>query len=227
MLRICRATFRCSAFTNLQKVDWTGSLLTLRMARQDRVACDEAQLIQPCKADVEAEHNPQHESVQIHGAGNPLRGHRLFHQRLESEFLQHGDDRQQSAVGSQILAGEVIGRGSTDFIGLRNNITNPLIGGPSAAILFLFVNHLGWLLRIGSRSCELRGPTVLTQDSQGSQMAPRLSPPSGRQALCIAQVKLLLSAYNPKVKDDGLHSRMIQSSPLLCAWLPTRMLASR
>ena len=31
MVRICRATFRCSAFTNLQKMDCTGSLVTLRM----------------------------------------------------------------------------------------------------------------------------------------------------------------------------------------------------
>ena len=31
MVRICRATCRCSAFTNLQKLDCTGSLATLRM----------------------------------------------------------------------------------------------------------------------------------------------------------------------------------------------------
>ena len=115
----------------------------LEDARQDRVAGDEAQLVQSRKADVETEHNPQHEPVEIHGARNPLRGHGLFHQRLESEFLQHGDDRQQAAVRSQILAVEVIGRGSIDFIGFRINTRNPLIGWPSAAILSLFVNHLG------------------------------------------------------------------------------------
>jgi hypothetical protein len=112
-------------------------------ARQDRVACDEAQLVQPRKTDVETEHNAQHEPVQVHGARDPLRGHGLFHQGLESEFLQHGDHRQQSAVGRQILTGKVIGRGSIDFIGFRNNIPNPLISGLPAAILFLFVNHLG------------------------------------------------------------------------------------
>ena len=62
-------------------------------ARQDRVACDEAQLVQPRKADVEAEHDAQHEPVQIHGSGNPLRGQGLLHQGLETQFLQHGDDR--------------------------------------------------------------------------------------------------------------------------------------
>ena len=63
-------------------------------ARQNRVAGDEPQLVQPCKADVEAEHDTQHETVQVHGTGNPLRSHSLFHQGLESEFLQHGDHRQ-------------------------------------------------------------------------------------------------------------------------------------
>jgi hypothetical protein len=33
----------------------------------------------------------------------------LFHQGLESEFLQHGDHRPQSAVRSQILTVEVGG----------------------------------------------------------------------------------------------------------------------
>ena len=112
-------------------------------ARQNRVARDEAQLVQPRKADVEAEHDAQHEPVQIHGAGNSFRGQGLFHQGLESQFLQHGDHRQQSAVRRQILAVEVIGCGSIDFIGFRNDSTDPLIGGTSPAILYLFVNHLG------------------------------------------------------------------------------------
>jgi hypothetical protein len=107
------------------------------------VAGDEAQLVEPRKTDVEAQHNPQHEPVQVHGARNPLRSQGLLYQGLESEFLQHGDHRQQTAVGGQILAVEVIGCGSIDFIGFRIRITNPLIGGPSAAILLLFVNHLG------------------------------------------------------------------------------------
>ena len=74
-------------------------------ARQDRVASDETQLIQPWKADVETQNDSQHEPVQVHGTGNSLRCHRLFHQGLEAEILQHGDHRQQSAVGSQILTG--------------------------------------------------------------------------------------------------------------------------
>jgi hypothetical protein len=37
----------------------------------------------------------------------------------------------------------ILGRGSIDFIGFRMNTPNPLLGWPSAAILFLFLNHLG------------------------------------------------------------------------------------
>jgi hypothetical protein len=87
-------------------------------ARQNRVASDEAQLVQAREADVEPEHDSQHEAVQVHGTGDALGGQELLHQRLEAEFLQHGDHRQQSAVGSQILTVEVIRRGSPDFIGL-------------------------------------------------------------------------------------------------------------
>jgi hypothetical protein len=73
-------------------------------ARQDRIASDEAQLIQPGKADVQAEQDAQHEAVQVHGTRNPLRCQSLFHQRLEVQLLQHGDHRQQAAVGCQILS---------------------------------------------------------------------------------------------------------------------------
>jgi len=68
-------------------------LANFENARQNRVAGDEAQLIQPRKADVEGEHDAQHEAVQAHGSRDPFRGHGLFHQRLESELLQHGDHR--------------------------------------------------------------------------------------------------------------------------------------
>ena len=77
-------------------------------ARQNRVTGDEAQLVQPRKADVEPQYDSQHEPVQIHGTGNSLRCHRLFPQGLKAEFFQHGDHRQQPAVRSQVLTGEVI-----------------------------------------------------------------------------------------------------------------------
>jgi hypothetical protein len=64
---------------NLQKVDCTGSFGDLQDARQDRVARDETQLVQPRKADVEPQHYAQHEPVQVHGTGNSLRGQGLFH----------------------------------------------------------------------------------------------------------------------------------------------------
>jgi len=125
-------------------------------ARQDRVASDEPQLIQPWEADVQAQHDSQHEPVQVHGTGNPLRCHRLFHQGLEAELLQHGDHRQQSTVGSQILTGEVIGRGGIDSIGLGRNLFRTLFHGRFGAILFSVCNHLGDLLGVGSAKRQLR-----------------------------------------------------------------------
>jgi hypothetical protein len=72
-------------------------------ARQNRVASDEAQLVQPREADVEPQHDCQHEPVQVHGARDTLRGQCLFQQGLKAQFLQHGDHRQQSAVGGRFL----------------------------------------------------------------------------------------------------------------------------
>ena len=51
----------------------------------------------------------------------------------------------------------------------------------------------GWLLRIGWRSSELRGPTVLTQDSQGFQTASGFSRASPLRAPCIVQVEASLA----------------------------------
>src|ERR1019366_8055123 len=116
------------------------------------------------------QHDSQHEPVQIHGPGNSLACHRLFHQGLESEFLQHGDYRQQPAVGSQILTREIIGRGSIDFIGLRSTILRALFSARFTAILFLVRNHLGDLL--GGRFCEASTSqfSVLPKCSRGPQM---------------------------------------------------------
>src|SRR5476651_1275383 len=55
------------------------------------------------------------------------------------------------------------------------------------------------LLRIGSRSCELRGPTVLPQDSQGLQMASGFSRVAPRQAPRIIQVVYSTAALNQEV----------------------------
>ena len=64
----------------------------------------------------------------------------------------------------------------------------PLDWRPSCGYPVSVHSPFGWLLRIGSRSCELRGPTVLPQDSQGSQMVSRLSRTARRLATCIVQV---------------------------------------
>ena len=124
----------------------------LQDAGQDGVASDEAELVEPRKADIEAEHEGQHELVGAHGSGDPFGREGFFQQRLEAEFFEQGGDGQQAAVGSQILATEVIGRGSPDFIGPRGPRAGALFDGPSGAMLFSFGNHLGDLLGVDWRS---------------------------------------------------------------------------
>ena len=124
----------------------------LQDAGQDGVASDEAELVEPRKADIEAEHEGQHELVGAHGSGDPFGREGFFQQRLEAEFFEQGGDGQQAAVGSQILATEVIGRGSPDFIGPRGPRAGALFDGPSGAMLFSFSNHLGDLLGVDWRS---------------------------------------------------------------------------
>ena len=67
-------------------------------------------------------------------------------------FSKQGGDGQQAAVGSQVLAAEVIGRESPDFIGLRGRHGWALFDGPSGAMLFSIGNHLDDLLGMGWRS---------------------------------------------------------------------------
>src|SRR5438876_1586884 len=158
-------------------------------ARQDRVARDEAQLVQPRKADVEAEYNPQHKSVQAHGTRNPVRGYGLLHQGLESEFLQHGDHRQQPAVRSQILTVEVIGRGTIDFIGLRSNVFRPLFDERFFAMLSSVRNHLGDLLGVGFAKRQLRNSLLYPNVYGVPKWFAMLSPSDQTPRRRIAQVK--------------------------------------
>ena len=124
----------------------------LQDAGQDGVAGDEAELVQPRKADIEAQHEGQHKLVEAHHTGDSFVRDGFFQQRLEAEFFEQGGDGQQAAVGSQILAAEVIRRGSPDFIGPRGPRAPALFDGPSGAMLFSLGNHLGDLLGVDWRS---------------------------------------------------------------------------
>jgi hypothetical protein len=55
----------------------------LQDARQQRIAGQEAQLIQALKSHIETQHDPQHKLVQAHHAGDPPDRDCGFHQRLE------------------------------------------------------------------------------------------------------------------------------------------------
>src|ERR1019366_3929879 len=98
----------------------------------------------------------------------------LLHQRPESEFLQHGGYGQQPSVRSQVLAREIIGRGSADFIGLGSCCCvsapcfsatpaspRPCLAGLSTLYLFLLLTILVIATRVGWLSRELRHLPVL------------------------------------------------------------------
>ena len=100
-------------------------------------------MIQPGEAHVQDQHDAQHKPVRGHGAGLPLQAERLLHQTLETELFQHGGYRQQTAVGRQIVRGEIIGRGSPDFQRLRDSRFHPLCGGCFPAMLSIVIHLLG------------------------------------------------------------------------------------
>src|SRR6266576_5773525 len=81
----------------------------------------------------------------------------------------------RGAVNS-VVAGKSFGNPErrADFpthkFGVRPVLSNPLFGGLFRATLVGLDNHLGDLLRIGSRSSYFTASLVLHQDSQGPQM---------------------------------------------------------
>ena len=144
--------------------------------------------MEPRKADIEAQHEGQHKLVEAHHTGDSFDAKGFFHQRLEVESFEQGGDRQQAAVGSQILAAEVIGRGSPYFIGLRGPRVQALFDGPWGAMLFSFGNHLGDLLGVGWRSWNLCQPTFSPHVFGGPQMVPCGSALLRCTPQCIIQV---------------------------------------
>ena len=64
-----------------------------------------------------------------HCPGLPLHRQGVFDQILEAKFLQQGRHREEASVGGKVPALEVVWRGSPNFIGLRNDVVNPLSGG--------------------------------------------------------------------------------------------------
>jgi hypothetical protein len=99
--------------------------------------------VQPRKPDVQRQHHSHYELVHRHRPRQPLDLERLLDQRLELESLQHGGDGKQSAIRSQISAGEVKGRGSPDSNGPRTNCAIPLHGAPFLVILSIVIHLLG------------------------------------------------------------------------------------
>ena len=68
--------------------------------------------------------------------------------RVEGQYvgyaiLQHGRDREQTAIGGQIPAGKVIACGRPDFKGIRNKRANRLPGALFLVMLSIVIHLLG------------------------------------------------------------------------------------
>ena len=113
-------------------------------------------MVQAREAHVAGQHHCQNESIRWHDPGLPLHFQRFLHQLLEPEFLQQRAHREQSSVGGQILAVEVIWRGRPNSIGCRRYLLRALFYGGFVAILFSVCNHLGDLHGVGFAKRPLR-----------------------------------------------------------------------
>jgi hypothetical protein len=126
-----------------------------------------AHMIQSRKSDVDGQHHPQHELVHGHRSRNSPDPQRGFHQRLKAQLLQHRRHRQQTTVGSQILAFEVVGRGSPDFIKRRKDCWRGLWNVLSLIILIAADHHLGDSWKSAREAATLR-PLCFTTGFPGS-----------------------------------------------------------
>src|ERR1700733_13775918 len=156
MLSICRATFPCSVFTTLQKVDCTGSLVTFRMPVRIGSRAMKRNWFSRGKPMYRPSTIPSTNRYKSMARGIRLDVTVCSTRPWKPSFLQHGDHRQQSAVGGQIPTREIILRGGIDFIGFRRTALRALFSGRFAAILFSVCNNLGDLLGIGSAKRQLR-----------------------------------------------------------------------
>ncbi len=90
MERICFATLRCSEARKRHSVDCGGRRVNCKMPVRMVSRAMKPELVEPRKADIEAEHEGQHELVGAHGSGDPFGREGFFQQRLEAEFFRAG-----------------------------------------------------------------------------------------------------------------------------------------
>ena len=121
---------------------------------QERIPSNVAQLIEPGKANIHAQQDRQDELVRRHCLCGSLHRQSIFDQLLETDFLKHRGHRQEAAIGSQVLPGEVIRRGSSDFTWVRVNLIQGLFDAAFRAMLFSVRNHLGDLLGSKEKSSQ-------------------------------------------------------------------------
>src|SRR5580704_2518363 len=144
-------------------------------------------MMKPRKPDVDRQCHGQHELVHGHGSRNPFHRQCFFHQLLESQLLQHRHHWQESTIGRQILSFEVVGCGSPDFIGLRDNCFSCLFGGSFVAMLFSVDHHLGDS-RESAREVWASRLFCFTPGFSGSPNGCHFRRAGNAQFLCISQL---------------------------------------
>jgi len=100
-------------------------------------------VVEAGKPDIDSQYHRQHELINGHGTGNALHRQRFLNQLLETQLLQHGRHGEQTAVGGEILALEVVMRPGRNFIGLWNSCVRALLGAGFVAMLVFVLHHLG------------------------------------------------------------------------------------
>src|ERR1051326_8253864 len=96
------------------------------------------------------------------------------------------------------------------FYWVVKSLHDPLDGRALDRYPVIGCSPFGWLLRMGSRSSELRGPTVLAQNSQGSQMVPHPQPATtdfrGVHSSGVITMGMILQDWNLEKKMHHIRS---------------------
>ena len=115
----------------------------LQYPSQERITGDIAQLVEPYKADVNAQDYSQNELIRRHYLCRSFHRYCFFDELLKANGFEHCSHGQEATIRRQILPGEVIRRESPDFIKVRVNLIRRLFGAGFGAMLISVRNHLG------------------------------------------------------------------------------------
>jgi hypothetical protein len=144
-------------------------------------------MVQARAAHVQCQDHPPHKPEPRHRRGAPFDRDLLFDALLELQFLQHSGAWQQPAVSRHARSLEVAGVPAPIFMACEVTSSAPCLADVFVVCSFLFVTI--WVAPENrARAMRTRGSTVLTQDSQGSQMVGLVKRSKGHQISCISRL---------------------------------------